>query len=64
MSKVLLDLDAAAATKTVETLLTKFLAIEDKFKNKPLDAAVLDLIAANKETPQVSIQSFTIATTP
>ncbi len=55
MSKVLLDLDAAAATKTIETLLNKYLTIEDKFKNKPLDASVLDLIAANKETPQVNI---------
>jgi len=57
VSKLLFDMTAEVATKTIDTIFAKYLAVENHFKGKPLDAAVLDLIAANKGEPQVVIDT-------
>ena len=48
VSKLLFDMTAEQCTSTIDDLLNRYLSIEDHFKDKPLDAAVLALISANK----------------
>ena len=49
VSRLLLNADSATANKMVLALLTKYTDVEDNFKGKAMDAAILSLIAANKD---------------
>ena len=57
MSKLLLNADSATANQMVLSLLTKYLDVEDKFKGKAMDAAILSLIAANKDNMRAVINA-------
>mmetsp|Transcript_23591 Transcript_23591/g.76855 ORF Transcript_23591/g.76855 Transcript_23591/m.76855 type:complete len:2137 (+) Transcript_23591:142-6552(+) len=57
LSKALLDVDADTANERVVSLLQRYLAVEDLFKGKPLDLAVLDLINSNKDNTRPVIDA-------
>ena len=56
VSKVLLNADILTANQLVLSLLTKYVDVEDNFKEKLIDSAVLSLIAAKKDDVQAIVQ--------
>lgn len=58
VSKLLLDMNVEQCSSSIEQLLTAYLAVEDEFKGKPLDASVLALISANKGKPDAIIDAI------
>lgn len=57
VSKLLLNADSATANSMVVALLTKYSDVEDQFKGKAMDAAILSLIAANKDNMRAVINA-------
>jgi len=57
LQKALLDTTPEEASERCAELIENFCDNEDKFKGKPLDLAVLDLIAANKDSTAPIIEA-------
>jgi len=57
LNKALLDLSAEEASEMCAELINTYCANEDNFKGKPLDLAVLDLIAKNKDSTTPVIEA-------